>query len=355
MGKHPNQQDKGYQQGRSAAAGRISSEETSVKFRIKTLAAAAAFAVCATASAATTWTTYTFGPAETLGNVQGLKRILDDIEKTTGGEVKFRLRLAGSLPIQSTNITQAVGNGTIQFADDGFYLGNIRVAGVLRLPMLLRTPQEYDTAFKIMEPYINREFEKKGVVVLGHFLFPHQVAFSAKPLAKLADMKDQKLRVSSPEQAAFVQRVGGIPITMGGAEVPSGLQTGTVDGVFTASAGGGKIWGDMLKYNYRLPVNYFDGFYIANKKAFDRLSPDVQQKIRDSVQRLAPSTTAQIYKEEDEVTAMLKSKGMVITQPTDADEDEATRKVADYWDQWAREQGPEVAQALAEVRKALGR
>jgi len=325
-----------------------------VKFRIKSLFAVAALAA-STAVPAATWTTYTFGPAESLGNVQGLKRILDDIEKSTNGEVKFRLRLAGSLPIQSTNITQAVGNGSILFADDGFFLGNVRIAGVLRLPMLLRTPQEYETAFKIMEPYINREFEQQGVVVLGHFLFPHQVAFSTKQLTKLDEMKGQKLRVSSPEQAAFVERMGGIPVTMGGPEVPSGLQTGTVDGVFTASAGGGKIWGDMLKYNYRLPVNYFDGFYIANKKAFDKLSPGIQQKMRDSVRRLAPSTTAQIYKEEDEVTAMLKSKGMVITLPAPADVDEATRRVSEYWDQWAREQGPEAVKALAEVRKALGR
>jgi TRAP-type C4-dicarboxylate transport system substrate-binding protein len=316
-----------------------------MKFSTKGLIAAAAIAMCASSSAAT-WTAYTFGPAESLGNVQGLKRILSDIEKSTDGEIKFRLRLAGSLPIQATNITQAVGNGSVLFADDGFYLGNIRVAGVLRLPMLLRTEQDYATAFKIMEPYINREFEKKGVVVLGHFLFPHQVAFSAKPLTKLSEMKDQKLRVSSPEQAAFVERMGGIPVTLGGAEVPSGLQTGTVDGVFTASAGGGKIWGDMLKYNYRLPVNYFDGFYLVNKKAFDKLSPATQQKLRDSVQRLAPATTAQIFKEESEVTTMLKDKGMVITQPSAADEAEATRKVADYWDAWAKEQGGEVVPTI---------
>jgi len=326
-----------------------------MKLRIKSLVATAAFAACTAVSAGTTWTTYTFGPAETLGNVQGLKRVLSEIEKSTNGEIKFRLRLAGSLPIQSTNITQAVGNGTVQLADDGFFLGNVRIAGVLRLPMLLRTQAEYDTAFNIMQPYIKREFEKKGVVVLGHFLFPHQVIFSTKPLVKLADMKDQKLRVSSPEQAAFVQRMGGIPVTLGGPEVPSGLQTGTVDGVFTASAGGGKIWGDMLKYNYRLPVNYFDGFYLVNKKAFDKLDPEIQQKVRDSVQRLAPSTTAQIYKEEDEVTSALKAKGMVITQPGADEVDAATRKMADYWDVWAREQGPEAVQALADVRKALGR
>ncbi|AWP78408.1 TRAP transporter substrate-binding protein [Bordetella bronchiseptica] len=321
---------------------------------IGAVVATAMFAAPLAATAAT-WMAYTFGPSENLANVQGMKRVMEDIEKNTGGEVKFRLRLAGSLPIQATDITQAVGNGTVRFADDGFYLGNVRIAGILRLPMLLRSQEDFDKAYAIMKPYVERDFGKQGVVVLGHFSFPHQVIFSARKLESLADIKGQKLRVSSPEQAAFVQRAGGIPVTLGGAEVPSALSAGTIDGALTASAGGGKIWGDMLKYNLRLPVNYFDGFYLVNKKAFEALSPEMQAKMRESVARQAPGTTAQIAKEEGEVTDALRQKGMVIVPSTSAMEQAATDLVSGYWEDWAREQGPEAVQALAEVRKALGR
>ena len=325
-----------------------------MKFKTKLLTGLTAAMISVSASAAT-WTAYTFGPADTLANVQGLKRILEDVEKSTGGELKFRLRLAGALPIQSTNITQAVGNGTVLFADDGFHLGNVKIAGILRLPMLLRTVKEYQTAFNIMRPYIEKEFERQGVIVLGHFLFPHQVAFSTKTLTNLDQFQGQKMRVSSPEQAAFVELVKGVPVTLGGPEVPSALQTSTIDGVFTASAGGGKIWGSMLNYNYRLPVNYFDGFYIVNKAAFDKLSPDVQKKFRDSVQRLAPTTTEQLYKEELEVTANLKANGMDVVEPTAEDIARATALVQGYWEQWAQQNGPDAVKALAEVRAAIGR
>lgn len=325
-----------------------------MKLKAKLLTGLAATLISVSVSAQT-WTAYTFGPADTLANVQGLKRILDDIEKSTNGELKFRLRLAGALPIQSTNITQAVGNGTVLFADDGFHLGNVKIAGILRLPMLLRSVEEYQKAFDIMRPYIEKEFERQGVVVLGHFLFPHQVAFSTKTLTNLDQFQGQKMRVSSPEQAAFVELVKGVPVTLGGPEVPSALQTSTIDGVFTASAGGGKIWGSMLKYNYRLPLNYFDGFYIANKAAFDKLKPEIQKKVRDSVQRLAPTTTAQLYKEELEVTASLKANGMDIVEPTPADIVRATQLVQGYWQQWAQQNGPDAVKALAEVRAAIGR
>jgi TRAP-type C4-dicarboxylate transport system substrate-binding protein len=325
-----------------------------MEFKKKLLVGIATTMIGFSASAAT-WTVYTFGPAETLGNVQGLKRILEDVEKSTDGEMKFRLRLAGSLPIQATNITQAVGNGTVLFADDGFHLGNVKIAGVLRLPMLLRTVQDYQTAFNIMRPYIDKEFERQGVTVLGNYLFPHQVAFSSKTLTNLDQFQGQKMRVSSPEQAAFVELVKGVPVTLGGSEVPSALQTSTIDGVFTASAGGGKIWGSLLNYNYRLPLNYFDGFYIVNKEAFDKLSPNIQKKFRDAVERLAPTTTAQLYKEELEVTAKLKANGMDIVEPTPEDIARATKLVEGYWQQWAQQNGPDAVKLLAEVRAAVGR
>lgn len=322
--------------------------------KFKHLIAAAACAASASACAAT-WPAYTFGPSDSLANVQGLRRILSGIEKSTNDAIKFRLRLAGSLPIDSANITQAVGNGTILFADDGFFLGNVKIAGVMRLPMLIRSEDEYNKALAIMEPYIEKGFERQGAVVLGHFLFPYQVVFSRKQINSLDDLKGQKLRVTSPEQAEFVRRMGGIPVSLGAAEVPSALQTGTIDGVFTASAGGGKIWGDMLKTNYRLPVNFFDGFYIVNKAAYDKLTAAQRKAMRDVVQNLAPQTTAQLFKEENEVTAQLKAKGMQIVMPSQSDVDKATKRMSDYWDSWAKAEGGDAVPALAAVRKALGR
>jgi TRAP-type transport system periplasmic protein len=302
-----------------------------------------------------TWTAYTFGPSDSLPNVQGLKRIIKAIEEETKGYIKINLNLAGSLPIQSTNITQAMGDGVVQFGDDGFFSGNIPIAGILRLPTLLTSPDDFNKALKIMQPYIDREFERKGVIVLAHFVFPFQVAFSTKKLTKLDEFTGQKLRVSEQEQAEFIKRFGGVPITMGAPEVPPALQHGTIDGVLTASAGGGKIWGDMFKYNYRFPVNYFNAMVLVNKEAFGKLPPAIQAQIKEIAARLAPTTTAQLAKEEGEVLAKHKAAGMVITEPTAEEISQASKRMAPFWDEWAAKKGPEAQKALSEVRKALGR
>ena len=73
------------------------------------------------------------------------------------------------------------------------------------------------------------------------------------------------------------------------------------------------------------------------------------------MQRLAPSTTDQLGKEEAEVTAMLKSKGMVINEATPEQIVAATKKMAPYWEEWAKQRGPEAIEALKKVRTALNK
>ena len=43
-----------------------------------------------------------------------------------------------------------------QMGDDGYFLGNVPIGGVLRLPMLLRTLADYDKAAAIMKPYLEK-------------------------------------------------------------------------------------------------------------------------------------------------------------------------------------------------------
>lgn len=318
-------------------------------------AALVAATLLATPAAAATWTAYNYGPSDSMANVQNFRKILNAIEEVSEGEIKFRVRLGGSLPIQASNITQAVGNGTIQFADDGFFLGNVTIPGILRLPMLLHTPEEYETAVKVLEPYMNKEFEEQGVIVLGRYLYAHQSFYSAKKIESTADISGQKIRVTSPEQADIVQRYNGVPVTMGTPEVAPALQSGAVDGALTASAGGGKLWQDMFKYNYRLPVNYFDGLYVVNKKAFEALDPALQEKIRKTVAELAPTTTHRLLSEEDDLTEGFRKNGMVVTLPDQKTIDKAIEIVTPFWDQWAKERGPVAVEALAKVRAALNR
>src|SRR5579875_2522369 len=119
------------------------------------------------AQAETDWSYYSYVPAATLAGARGAHRMIDEVEKATKGDLKIEHHLAGSLPISATNITQAVADGIVQIGDDGFYQGNVPIGGILRLPMLITTPEEFAKAQQVMMPYIERAYAKKGVLVLG--------------------------------------------------------------------------------------------------------------------------------------------------------------------------------------------
>lgn len=323
------------------------------------LGAAAALALCAAphrpAAAAEKWDLYVYNAVSTVAAVKGMNAVIEQIEKETGGELAVRLHLGGSLPINTTTITQAVSDDVVQFGDDGYFLGNIPIGGVLRLPMLIRSQEEYKKAAAIMDPYLEKAFEKKGVLVLGQYLYPYQVAFSSKKLTSLADIKGQKIRVTSPEQGEFIKRLGGVPVTLGAPEVPSALDRGVVDGVLTASTGGGNVWKDLLKFNYRLGINYFNSVVIVNKDRFNKLSPEVQAKVRKIVTDNMPLITKAMEDEEESLTKKFADGGMTITPEQAADIEAGTKTISAYWDEWAKSKGPDAVTALKQVRAALGR
>ena len=137
--------------------------------------------------------------------------------------------------------------------------------------------------------------------------------------------------------------------------MPSALDRGVVDGVFTASTGGGYTWKDLLKYNYRFGVNYFNSVLIANKEAFDKLSPELQARVREAVAETMPTITATMESEEEAVTQKMAADGLVVTPERPEDVAEAEKALASYWDEWAKSKGPEAVEALKKVRAALGR
>ena len=115
----------------------------------------------------TVWDMYVTNAVATTITALGEVAMLERIDKETNGDLKIKFHLAGSLPISVTNITQAVADGVVQLGDDGFFQGNVPIGGILRLPMLIQTRDEFDKAIKIARPYLEAGFAKKGVLVLG--------------------------------------------------------------------------------------------------------------------------------------------------------------------------------------------
>jgi TRAP-type C4-dicarboxylate transport system substrate-binding protein len=300
------------------------------------------------------WNFYMHQSAPNFATSRGAKLFTEEIEKATGGALKVRLHLAGTLQISASNVTQAVGGNVVQIGDDLFNSGNIPVAGIPRLPMLIQSYEDFAKADAVLAPYIEKSFAQKGSTVLASYTYPLQFMWGRKKLESLEDIKGMKLRVAQPEQGEFVRRFGGTSITMSAPEVPSALDRGVVDGIFTAGVGA-VLWKDLLKYGYVLIINVNNSYFIANTEAYSKLAPDLQAKVRKASEDAARWDQETMQKEEAESVQVLTTAGYTFTKAKPAENARAVAAMTPYWDEWAKSRGPAIVEALAKVRAALGR
>ena len=126
------------------------------------------------AFAAEQWNFYMHQSAPNFATSRGAKSFTEQVEKVTNGELKIRLHLAGTLQINASNITQAVGENIVQIGDDLFNSGNITVAGIPRLPMLIQSYEDFAKADAVLKPYTEKAFAQKGTTVLASYTYPMQ-------------------------------------------------------------------------------------------------------------------------------------------------------------------------------------
>jgi TRAP-type C4-dicarboxylate transport system substrate-binding protein len=65
---------------------------------------------------------------------------------------------------------------------------------------------------EIAQPYLDKAYGKRGIVVLGQYTYPFQVIWGKRRIASLDDIKGLKLRVTSVEQGELIRRFGGVPL-----------------------------------------------------------------------------------------------------------------------------------------------
>lgn len=301
---------------------------------------------------ATDWTYYSPQSSPQYITPRGAEMFVARVKELTNGSLNIKFRLFGSLSIQAADVTQAVADNVIQMGDDQIFSGNIPLAGVIKLPGLAGTFEEYAKAEAAVRPIVEAGYAEKGVAVLHDFAIP-QYLWGNGSLASLSDLKGLKVRTGTPEQAEFVRKLGATSLTMGPAEVPSALERGLVDAIVTG-IGGGELWQDQLKTAYLYPVN-FNGIYIVvNKAAFDALTPEEQAAVKQASAETDQWLRETSMKEDAAALEAMRAK-LTITDATPEDVALGAELMPTIWQEWAAAQGEKGAEVLATVNKALGR
>lgn len=307
-------------------------------------------------NAQTKWSAYTYAPSMKLPSAAALDKLAAELKTATDGELNLQVNLGGSLPIKVPDIGQAVADGVIQLGSDAYFQGFIPTGAAQRMPMLIVNDTEYDLAMlKVMMPHMKKKYEEAGITLLGSYTYPQTITYSNVPVKRLADLSGKKIRVLSQTGGEFVKAFGGVPVNMSTPEVSSSLQQGVVDAIHSSTAGGGQLWGPLVKHKYEVGPNYVNVYIIANTEAFEALSPASQKVVSDAVEAMGDEVRLMMRASVNSIDAQHASAGMTITPAHPEDVAEMQKAMVPVWDKWASENGQEAQSVLSDLRALLKR
>jgi len=215
-----------------------------------------------------------------------MRRLAGEVEKETGGEVKFKF-YPGGVSGDELDVIRKMRIGQLHGAGfTGVGLGEILPeVRVLDLPFLFADDAEVKRVYSRMHAEFSRRFKEKGYVLLGWVPVGWVHFFSGQELKSVDDLKQAKAWMwqGDPLVQATYSALDVRPVPLSVSDVLLSLQTGIVDTVYASPQGALALqWFTKVKYMSSFPMGYATGGVLISEKKFKRL-PD---KYKDALTKI---------------------------------------------------------------------
>ena len=320
------------------------------------MALAALVAVAAPAQAQTKWRLAGNFATEHSSSV-AMNMFRDDLAKASGGSFTVDVFPAMQLGGAQENV-QNVRAGTLQM----IWVGMAFLSRTVPELEAISLPFQFDNreqAFRVVDgpvgQLLDTKLADKGLVSLGFLeLGARHVTNSKRPIKALDDLKGLKIRMQPNEtHLATFRALGANPVAMDIKELYSAMQQGVVDGqenpysVINASR-----YFEVQKYLSNTG-HFFDFInVVANRRAFDALTPAQQKQLRDSMHKATLWQRDRARTEENESIAEIRKRGMQIDEVTPQFRDQLRKATAGIVDEVKKRVGADIVnRVLAETAK----
>ena len=184
-----------------------------------------------------------------------------------------------------------------------------------------------------------REAQAKfGNYAVAAVFYGREVMPTKVPIRSLADMKGKKVRAPEGIIAKLVTAMGGSTVSIPGSEVYSALDKGVIQ----ATDWGTRSMNDQMGFYEVCKYSIEPGFhsmslleFTVSKKAWDKLSPEVQQIVETAARAWSWSAVTRIMKEDAEAGAKLKKLGVEIISFPEEDYTKIRQMARGLWEEWA--------------------
>ena len=198
-----------------------------------------------------------------------------EVEEKSGGEIGFKIYAGGVMGddramYRKMRVGQLNGGG---FTMTGIseVVPDFRVLGT---PFMFNSYDEVDRVKEKLLPRFEKEFDKKGMVLMAMSEVGFIYTMSTNSIPTLAELKKSKAWApeGDPISRVLLETVGVTPIPLSIPDVLTSLQTGLINTIFNSFYGSIVLqWFTKISYITDIPFVYAYGAFVLDKKTFSKL------------------------------------------------------------------------------------
>ncbi len=192
------------------------------------------------------------------------------------------------------------------------------ISALQNLPLLFKSWEELDYVREKMRPAVEKNFADKGFVVLAWGDAGWVRFFSKEAAVRPEDYKKMKFFAwgAESEQQDIMKSLGYMPVPLETNDILPSMQTGMISVVPSTPyfALASQIYNtapNMLEINWAPIV----GALVVTKKAWDDMSPALQEKMRAAGDKAGVQLRVKARQEVDEAVEAMRKRGLKINRP----------------------------------------
>lgn len=264
---------------------------------------------------------------ETVGTSLFMHVFADAVEERLPGRFEFKYYHNGELGSER-EYGEMVHNGEIQGAVVGCSVMNAVVpVPSANLQDCMFMFNGVDNMYEILNngyrEYLDADYAAGGLINMGYvFQCTQEFENRIRPIRSPEDLKGMKIRsYESKAVLGFLEGIGAIPVTLAFSECYSGLQQGTIDGLYTSWTGyGTSKMSEVTGYHTTMNATCTGYGFTFNGDWFDALPEDAQTAFKEAAlvaeewmcNEFAPNLVA-------EETAKIEANDCEMIELTDAE------------------------------------
>lgn len=217
----------------------------------------------------------------------------EQVPAETDGAITANVKPFTELGFKGGEIFRLVSNGTLQMATTvlAYNSGEVPRNEATDLVGLLDSVEELADVVEAWRPRYAEFLESEhNIKLLGFGTYQAQVIYCRDEFTSLEDLEGRKVRASGASQQAFVNHLGGSPLSIAFAEVQPALASGVVDCAITGALSGYNAkWHESARYISPMPVNFGLAAQLANLDWWNSLDASVQEYLTGGLRGLEDS------------------------------------------------------------------